>query len=309
MGFAIEAPWEVAGAAAPTATKTVGKAAAAAHPDSLTQMSDMAFQAGKVGFVVGAHIAKKKAEAVQVYRIDSIEQDVVKATEQLDGHPGEVVELTVETMVEQWRLHKGRVTTLLPLWDREANPCKPVDSQAWIVDGVKGAIALALQERSTAYADALQHIELLANPTAVKAISNIAKGGVTFVAATQKVERCKGGAVQGQIAVGAGLFDLPGAPGTMFQLLPQFIPPVQQNGTANKLPWVAPFWAVGIADSAKEANMILKYEAVQIGKHTVQVPILQNSKAVKAGDTLLWHRATKAPPPRAEQGLKRKAHE
>ena len=101
-----------------------------------------------------------------------------------------------------------------------------------------------------------------------------------------------------------------------------FTPPTTTKGVANKLPWVAPFWAVVASSADKErateqlggkapkvvVNMVLKYVDAKVCEDLiVRVPVLVNNIAMKSGDKLYWN--TKEAKDEKPKGAKRQRKE
>ena len=61
--------------------------------------------------------------------------------------------------------------------------------------------------------------------------------------------------------------------------------PVTATGEPKKH-FIAPAWYVGATKTASEVNMKVTWEQTSIPPHMVPVPILVNTRAVKAGEVL-----------------------
>jgi hypothetical protein len=285
-GHKVVAPGGWSGAAAPAAP--AGSAAASVvMPDTVAQMHDHTFQAQKLGFVVGAMVTCKENTEVEIWKISALTNDTFTLAVQVDGHDGREQDVSVEALVAEWRLYKGQVTSLIPEWHSDTNPCSPLSSEAWWLEGVKGAVAVALQTKYKEHASAIDDLELLCKPSSVKVLTTMAKGTLRLVAASQRIERCKALVEQGA-GIGVGTFTSPGGDVNLFQVTVHYLPPLANTGIANKFPWVAPFWLVADADG--DANMHLVHEIVQVCDFSVRVPILTNMVKVQAGTELKWNK-------------------
>ena len=255
-------------------------------PDSLEEQQDLGRQAQKAGFTVGAVVAEKKAEEQDLWRIEAIDAEKVKLGLLSDGRVTVMQNLATTHLLQDWRLHKGKATSLLSGYSAE-NPCSPLTSSSWLTEAVRGAVALAFK------AQLLQHnpagdLELLQNPFAVKVTRRFAKGELVLVAASQRVEKAKTTGLSSAMAVGVGSFPVPEP--CHFQVTPHFVAPLDSKGNPAKNPWVAPFWLVETVKKDAECNMELKFFQTPVADLIIHVPALVNKAALKEGDKLYWCR-------------------
>lgn len=291
LGSEVQGDWSDFAKAveAPSATGT--PSSASLLPDTVEQMQDPIYQAKKLGFAGGAFVVEKNAHALCVWKIMDIQPDRrVTLLKQEEGRDTDRQEVDIEALLSAWRLHKGKVTTALKGWSFEGNPCSPMTSPSWHNEMAKGAIAIAMHEVFGQYQEMNKKIELLQNPSQVMAKEAVAKGDLVLVAASQRVERQK---AAGGSALPVLRCALPGGEIATFAASPHYVPPFSPAGEPNKAAWVAPFWSVTGADSAKTANMQLSYHEVPVGNLHVGVPLLINCKPLAAGSMLSWHKATK----------------
>lgn len=294
VGHEVKPPagWNLGAAGAANAASEP-KVDDASLPETVEQLQSLAHQAKKLGFMPNAFVTSKQAKEAQIWQIQSLADDQVELRLMVDGHQAESQSVPVEHFVENWRLHKGKVTCLLPQWHATENPCCPLASPAWAADAIKGAIAIALRLRFETHKDCIQGLELLQNPSGVKVLQTFNKGSLVLVAASQRVEKAKSGTIVPASAFGVGFFAVP--EGTaLFTVSPHFVPPV--SGEANKGGWVAPFWLVETASNGTIANMELRFEVEEVGPFRVHVPVFVNSKALVKGTRLLWNKASKEVP-------------
>lgn len=299
LGSEVQADWADFAKAVEAPRADDAPASASAVPDTVEQMQDPIYQAKKLGFAVGAFVVEKNTHALQVWKVLKIEPNhCVTLLKQEEGRDTDRQEVDIEDLLSTWRLHKGKVTTVLKGWSFDGNPCSPMASLSWHSEMAKGAIAIAMHEVFGKYQEMGKKIELLQNPSQVRVKEAVAKGDLILVAASQRVERQKAG---GGSALPVLRFALPGGEVATFAASPHYVPPFSPVGEPNKAAWVAPFWAVAGADSAKAANMQLSYAQVAVGNFQVGVPLLTNCKALAAGSMLSWHKATKVELPGSPQ--------
>lgn len=293
---------QLLGAAAPgegSSASAQQPSGATVKPETVADLQDLGLQARKVGFTEGAVVASKKAEALVLHRIVAIDADNVQLGELSDGQVVRETSLATTELLESWRLHKGKVTSALPGWDPAGGASSPLQSASWAADVVKGAVALAFQQRLAEHSEADAHLEILINPTAVKVKAAMPKGTLVLVGASPKVDKAKPSGLSSGAAVGVGCFALPGAPaGVHFQVVSHFVPPLTPNGEPSKQPWVVPFWCVTLVADSGSANMELAFFQTTIGDFEVFVPYLVNKTALQAGDRLSWWKdgAKRTPP-------------
>ena len=247
--------------------------------ESVNDMHSKVFQAGKLGFVVDAFVTKKDAASVDTWRILAIEADSETATllQQVDGEEGSSQDVSIEKLVTEWRLYKGKVCERLPDWGPD---CAPHDSVGWAMEQVRGAVALALAKVWGEHRRGLADIELFHNPFMVKAKADIKEGKLILPAVSQRIDS-KGG----KESISLGDFYVPSEDGFIqLWLSPQYGPPGKKNE------WVCPFWHVQDAvwpGKANQANMKRCYEMVKVLNIDVPVPYMTNIRDLKEGDRLV----------------------
>lgn len=263
------------GAAAPPASSSSSNA-----PESVAQLKDKVLQASKLGYSVDAIVVDKKAEEVNTWRILKFVGDEAELQEEVDGHCGQHVKVHIERLLDDYRIHKGKITAVVNQW------CSPLDA-TWQADAAKAAITLALQAKWREHAECSSpdSIELMTNPIALKAKLRYAKGTLRLVAASQKIEREK----PDSSAIPVGKFDIDGKE-TSFAISSHFV--LRASSQSSKSDWVVPFWAVGKCDDEEQPNMECMYEPVEIEvgsiNFNVMVPVMSNTGMVKQGELLRW---------------------
>ena len=230
---------------------------------------------------------------MSVYRLIEYQDEEVKLTLMQDGHDGASMQVPVPEFLEGWRLHKGKVTSLLSGWDPEVNQGSPAQSAAWAVDAVRGAVTLALRAKHAEHEACVGGLELLQHPSAVKVRRPFAAGELVLVAASQRVERVRETGVPAA-AFPVGTFDVLGAQ-CLFVVGSQFVAPVSPAGEQSKSPWVAPFWLCE-ASTGPQCNMEVRFVPHEVAQYKIMVPTLVNRIAVAAGDRLVWDKDTKMLP-------------
>ena len=279
LGYAINSPW-AAGSSTPAKEGNDAEASAKELPDTVEQLKSKMHQAKKLGFVVDA-VVTPKAE-LQLWRITDISDVHIVCSQVVAGKvQGEPKTIVWDQVFASWRLHKGRVTAMLPGWSLE-NKCSPLDSQVWQFEAAKSAVTLALMSEYKDHQHIVDKLELLQNPTSVLTTDEFKIGGLQLVPASQRIERKQGdkGLPVGKFSIGGDL--------TKLYITPQFVPPMNAQGEANKAAWVAPFWLVTQTDD-NDANMKLTFAKRVVHDYVVYVPILKNNKRLAIGDELKWN--------------------
>ena len=260
-------------------------------------MRSKVFQANKIGIRKDAFMTEKSSEEVKPYKIVDITEDSATLRLMIDGDEDQERTITMNDLLHKWRVHKGKVTEKLEDWGNgtKASPC---ESFAWCYDGVKGAVFMACRKLFIDHESANDHLVVLQHPTKVKATKTFRVGALKLVAASTRLDRkdSKG-------AIPVCDFDFPEHGQLTLFMAPMFVGLRTSSGEASKTPWVAPFWLVRECDEEDDANMKLICMEEKVGNVHVKVPVLTNSKEIKAGDELLQLQL-KATPPVAEEGGK-----
>ena len=103
-------------------------------------MQSIVFQAQKAGFSVGTFITAKGAEAPEIWILSKYDGSSVTLERMEHGRRTDDQVVAVAQLLEDWRVHKGVVTALLPGWDPVDSPCSPLSSSLWKFELAKGAI-------------------------------------------------------------------------------------------------------------------------------------------------------------------------
>ena len=246
--------------------------------ETVEEMKSLQFQVRKMGYVEDCIVAPRKAtkeeEELQFYRVKSITDETVKLVQCVDGHEGDEHEIALNEVSSNYKVYNGKITELLKGWDVTKHD--PLSSAAWSGEASKAAVILAMRVTYKKYNNCTEHLELLQQPTMVKAKRNFKIGELQMSAASMKIERKEG---KGFLQVGLNLW-----------IAPQFTKPLDKYGNENKAPWVVPFWLISSAsdDDEEPANMKLRHDHVDVIGWKVSVPVLQNTKALSIGDVLRW---------------------
>ena len=243
-------------------------------PDTIEQMKSQSFQAAKIGYQKDTYVASKKAEVVAVWQITAISDTTASMVEIVDGEAATAQDLPLTTLLQEWRIHKGKVTTKVPKWSYDTNPCSPLSSAAWEIDCMKGAIALASRGIFAEHEGSIAHMKLCINPMSVQVTGSFATGKLKIVGTSQRIERK---AMPGSV-LAATLKD------EKLFICPHTALPINAAGEVNKAPWIAPYWMVKQVD--KDANMIEEVYKIDVHGFTVMVPVMRNTTALKEGAKL-----------------------
>ena len=247
-------------------------------------------------------VSLKKAESKveSIWKIKDISDLEVNLVVQEGGEDGsDTKAIDIRSFLKDWKLNKSKQTYKVTGWS--SSKCTPMQSVAWLLDGAKGAAALAMQSVWKDHSDLLKHVEIFAAPSSVQVTRDFKVGDLKLVGASQRIDRTE---------PSKGVYfklcevQLPDSAQCSLFLSSHFTAPTNAKGEQVKSPWVAPFWWVVASSTDKEraeaelgdgkskapqANMILRYVPVTMVDLVVQVPVLLNSTALKAGTTLHWN--------------------
>jgi hypothetical protein len=152
--------------------------------ESVDQMKDKVFQAGKLGFVVDAFVVKKKVDGdCKLYQIKSMTPDAATAVEVAVDKVAtslETISIPIDDFFTIWRLRRGRVTEKLPGWRECASP---LSSNQWAFEQYKGAATVALRDATQEYPTP-GCIDLYQLPLGVRVTENCPKNSICFVPAS-----------------------------------------------------------------------------------------------------------------------------
>ena len=252
-------------------------------------MKSKKFQAAQYGFELDVFVMEKSSEEVKVFKICDISDTEVGVLEQIDGENGDGKTIDMDEFLHGWRPYKGKVTTKLTGWSSAS--CTPSQSEAWVLDGARGAVALAVRSEWMSHTRHLDELDIFLHPVTVRVRRDYRVGELTLVAASQRIDKkCFNGICFKVCTFATESGD------TSLYLASHFVLPINPKGEQNKSPWVAPFWYV--SEPAKEAhpNMVLKYVKHTVQGIVVQVPVLVNKVSLKNGEVLTWNSKTISEP-------------
>ena len=307
--------------ASSSATPSVASASSAPAPqpaasvtESVEQMHSKVVQANKLGFIVGAFVTAKVADAPEVWCVQGYCGDNAKLVLHVNGHATESNVISAEELLDGWRLHKGVVTALMPGYSASDSPCCPLSSAAWKFDLAKSAISLAMRDVYQCCAGNHEHLELLVKPHAVRSKVCYQPGELSLAPATLRIERKESA---GSLCVGK--FDLGPAQPEALHIAPQFNAPLNHagahatlpllripgaslstsyrlpciyTGEPNKSPWVCPFYHISSSPKSVKPNMALKCVQKDVLGTAVRIPILVNIKTIEPTEEILWDKSS-----------------
>ena len=110
-------------------------------PDTVDQLQSLAHQVSKIGFVKDAWVSKKDSASVCLWKLALVEDSGV---EMVEHGTGTFQSITIQSLMSEWRVHKGKVTLDMPGWTG-SDSSNPLSSESWGFDVSKGAISLAIR--------------------------------------------------------------------------------------------------------------------------------------------------------------------
>ena len=247
--------------------------------DSVDQMLDPVYQAQKLGYVVGAFITCKDDSTPKIYKLQSYSGMRVKLSLQESGHDVQFLEVEVQELLKQFRIHKGSVTTLLQGWSA-ANDCSPLALKTFKFDLAKSKVMLALANVFEMLSGNHCAIELLTKPFSARATMEVAVGDFAIAPCSTKLER-----KHNDGAWFLGAFDLGDDVATPLFMSSMFVPPVNNSGLVSKTPWVVPFFFVATTKDRAIANCEIRFVVMD----GVKVPVLTNHRSLHPRDELMFH--------------------
>ena len=303
-GTTIENPWSDASAPAAAQETDVKHTpethAAAAAPDSLSELKDPLHQLRKLGIMQGTVVTTKKRSADSsdsIYRIEQITHQGASCTQVhvlavLPEPKPRQLQLSCTQLFSEWKEFKGSVQQKAPEWRVSANP---LSSTIWAIEEMKGMVHAGLRTLWRQHSTELEHIAIYQSPVAVLVAGNHSANALNLVQATPMI-RTGREADDKDISLGELL------PGVVFSLRRTLEWPSDEPNVTS-IPWVATFWCVPRLprESQVTPNMVLAWVAVKladpVGKGAktrppesnvkeMLLPVLRNCKALKAGDAL-----------------------
>jgi hypothetical protein len=190
-----------------------------------------------------------------------------------------------DATMKSWRLHKGRVTTLMLEKAEDGTFGNPLDSRVWKFQCATGAINLALKEVVQSMDVGVPLVQLYINPKSAMATHSWSVGELALAPTTCRIE--KGASA---MDIPCGKFDLGGPVMEALHIAPMFTPLHNATMEPNKTPWVCPVWYITAAAKDQKLVMTLKAVTKIVRGHTVKVPVMVNLKDIDPSVELTWGR-------------------
>jgi hypothetical protein len=252
------------------------------------QMQSMVYQAQKAGFLTGSHVTAKNGVDPAIWQIGAYVGSTITLLKQVMGYDAAQVNVSVEVLLSDYRIHKGQVTTLLPNWSFLTNPCSPLVSSVFKMEVAKAAVFIAMKDVYEALNPQNEVVELLVKPHMVKVTQAFDIGQFALAPASTRIDKKESTGA----ALCCGKFDLGAAHLEPLFISPMFVPPLGQNGEVNKNPWVCAMFHVPGSQKDGRPNLGVKCCPHMVGTVEVKIPILVNIKPLQKGDELSWDKST-----------------
>ena len=205
--------------------------------ETVEHMRNSVFQARKAGFGINACVCQNDAEEVTISKMFKYSGTRVTLHQQALGlNAGEPVTMEADQLLTGWRLFKGSVSALLPLWTQDKSLGDPLASDIWKFECVKGAINLARRNVYELLSPGREGIDLIIRPNIVKVKDAWPVGEFMLAPATYRFER-----KEGPTTIPCGRFDLGGAAPEPLFISPMFTAIQNAKEEPNKCPCVCPF--------------------------------------------------------------------
>jgi hypothetical protein len=256
--------------------------------DTIDDMRSISHQLKKQGYDMGQTVSKKKGSTA-IYIIKTISDEKVELEAwslQIPlGLPwtAEIVSLTIDELMADWKLWKGKLTEQMEGLDWKQPSCIASKSTSWQSECLKGAASIAMRKAYQNYVASNHGLTLMINPDMVMAIDDYEEGELTLVAASTRIY--VGGPANKQLYE-IGKFVIEGREVSVC-IGSMFLAPVDKDGKPNSLPWVVPFWKCRPAKETENANLKLSDVSVRVDAYTFNIPVFTNCKNIKKGDELL----------------------
>ena len=255
--------------------------------ETVEQMRNSVFQARKAGFEVDAFVCAIDTDEVAVSKIVKYTGTRVTLQQQVLGaNSGEPVTIEADQLLAGWRLFKGSVTAVLPLWTDDKSLGDPLASASWKFECAKGAINLAIRSVYESLSPGIHGIDLIIRPNMVKVKDTWPAGEFMLAPATYRLER-----KEGPTTIPCGKFDLGGATPEPVFISPMFTAIQNAKGEPNKFPWVCPFWHVPQSTKGQKPVLGVKFVQKVIEGYNIKVPVMVNIKDIDESMELNFDRA------------------
>ena len=237
--------------------------------------------------VTGPYVTEKNHVDPVVWKVGNYVGSTITLSEQVMGHDSTQISVSVEQLLDQYRLHKGQVTALLPQWSFWTNPCSPLNSSVFKLEVAKAAVFMAMKEVFEELNPRTEFMELLVKPNMVKVTKAFEIGEFALAPASTRIDK-----KEQNSALCCGKFDLGSDQPEPLYITPMFVAPVDATGKPNKHPWVCVMWHVPGSQKGVRPNLAAKCCPRMIGSVEVKIPILINIKPLEVADELPWDKAS-----------------
>ena len=120
--------WSQRTGANPDAPKV--SATLCAIPESVQDMHSKTVQAAKLGYQRGVTVVNKTSEQASLWKILSVSEEKVKLEERVDGEGMQQQEVTLQILLSEWKVYKGKRTEKLPGWSFDGYKGNPLEFSA-----------------------------------------------------------------------------------------------------------------------------------------------------------------------------------
>ena len=155
-------------------------------PQTVAQMKSLAYQAGVMGFLANALVTTSKGNS-GIFKIQEISDDGVRMIEIVNTEEGAEKSVSVSDLISDWKVHKSRITSKIEGFGPSL--CTPMQAQGWLMDGIQGAVALAMQAEWKLHASHLEHQTIFTQPTFVRVEKAYKPQGLILVGASMRLEK------------------------------------------------------------------------------------------------------------------------
>ena len=81
--------------------------------ETVEEMKSLLHQVGKLGYSVDATLARKESAEMCFFRVMSMDDETVTMVEMCEGHDGPAHDVPLADLMDQYRVHKGKVLSLI----------------------------------------------------------------------------------------------------------------------------------------------------------------------------------------------------
>ena len=226
---------------------------------------------------------------------------------------------TLEALMTDWRVHKGKMTEPLPgivliiitcfsfqiefasaaaaqhlmqmLGLMHAtgwveSEAESLVSKALLIDCAKGALVIAMQKAFSAHADSIALLDFMQQPFMVKTKQAIAKGVLKLpCCSTGNKVVYKNPAKTAKATASTVDAKVVCKDGTVveFTIASCINPPLDSKGEKSTSAFVCPFWFITKKDTG---DMVLQHEEIKVDDFVCHIPVAINSKRINKAELL-----------------------